>query len=461
MKNLALLLSMSICLAGNAQFTKLLDFTGTANGSSPHGSLFSDGTFLYGVTVSGGANSSGVIFKIKPDGTSYTKLLDFSGAATGSLPGGSLISDGTFLYGMTTDGGANGMGVVFKIKPDGTGFAKILDFAGAANGDNPVGSLISDGSFLYGMTNRGGTNDMGVIFKIKPDGTGFAKLRDFTGMQDGYYPYCSFITDGTFLYGMTSMGGTYGLGTVFQIKPDGTAYSTILSFEGSGNGSNPPGSLISDGTFLYGMTRDGGSNNLGVVFKIKPDGTGYSRLLDFAGAPNGSNPYGTLISDGTFLYGMTYAGGTNDIGVVFKIKPDGTGYSKLLDFAGTANGSHPYGSLISDGSFLYGMTFQGGSNFSGVIFKLNIPVGIEENTAGTSITIHPNPCSTHTILQTGVMLNNATLSVYNYLGQPVKQVQNISGYTVTLTRDELAAGTYFIQISQDNKIIAREKLVID
>ena len=48
-----------------------------------------------------------------------------------------------------------------------------------------------------------------------------------------------------------------------------------------------------------------------------------------------------------------------DSGTIFKIKPDGTGYAKLLDFAGVIGG-YPYGSLISDGIFLYGMTEIGG-----------------------------------------------------------------------------------------------------
>ena len=107
------------------------------------------------------------------------------------------------------------------------------------------------------------------------------------------------------------------------------------------------------------MTEYGGSNDLGTIFKIKPDGTGYTKLLDFTNA-NGSYPWGSLISDGTFLYGMTLSGGTWDFGTIFKIKPDGTGYVKLLDFEGTSKGSNPLGDLISDGTFLYGMTSSGG-----------------------------------------------------------------------------------------------------
>src|SRR3989304_3511297 len=92
----------------------------------------------------------------------YTKLLDFD-STNGSYPGEDLFYDGTFLYGMTVQGGSNDMGIVFKIKPDGTGYVKLLDFAGIANGSSPQGSLIFDGIFLYGMTKYGGINDMGII----------------------------------------------------------------------------------------------------------------------------------------------------------------------------------------------------------------------------------------------------------------------------------------------------------
>jgi uncharacterized repeat protein (TIGR03803 family) len=134
------------------------------------------------MTYTGGVNNSGIAFKIKPDGTGYTKLIDFNGA-NGSSPQGSFVSDGVFLYGMTQRGGTgacmNGCGVIFKIKPDGTGYSELLDFAGGVDGRNPAGSLFYDGIYLYGMTGVGGANNKGTIFKIKPNGTGYVKLLDF------------------------------------------------------------------------------------------------------------------------------------------------------------------------------------------------------------------------------------------------------------------------------------------
>lgn len=346
-----------------------MNFTGSANGNQPYGSLISDGTFLYGMTEYGGINNKGVIFKIKRNGTGYTKLFDSAGTTIGSYPLGSLISDGTFLYGTTDYGGINNKGVIFKIKPDGTGYAKLLDFAGATNGDHPNGTLISDGTYLYGTAEQGGTNGSGTIFKIKLDGTGFTKLLDFDGdTLNGNYPLGSLISDGTFLYGTTWGGGTNDWGVIYKIKPDGTDFTKLFDFDGT-NGMYPYCSLLSVGNFLYGTAEQGGANSMGVVFKIKSDGTGYTKLIDFSGVANGQTPYGSLFSDGTFLYGMTSGGGTIDSGTVFKIKPDGTGFSKLLNFAGPSNGSTPNGSFISDGTFLYGMTSGGGANHKGTIFK--------------------------------------------------------------------------------------------
>lgn len=352
-----------------AQYTKLLDFNGSANGNQPFGSLISDGTFLYGMTEIGGTNNGGTIFKMKPDGTGYVKIFDFSNAS-GSSPLGALFSDGTFLYGMTQYNGANNFGTIFKIKPDGTGFSKLLDFDGTTNGQFPIGSFISDGTYLYGTTEQGGATGNGTIFKIKPDGTGFTKLLDFAGTTGGSSPLSSLVSDGTYLYGTTWGGGTNDYGTLFKIMPDGTGYAKLLDFNGI-NGMHPYSSLILDGTYLYGTTEQGGTNSMGAVFKIKPDGTGYTKLFDFSGTANGKTPYGSLFSDGTFLYGMTSLGGSNDDGVIYKIMSDGTGYSKLFNFTGTANGASPEGTFILIGNFIYGMTGQGGTSNMGTLFKFN------------------------------------------------------------------------------------------
>ena len=57
------------------------------------------------------------------------------------------------------------------------------------------------------------------------------------------------------------------------------------------NGANPYGSLMqaSDGK-LYGMTTNGGSSTLGVIFSFDPSSSTYTKLKDYDGA-NGANPF--------------------------------------------------------------------------------------------------------------------------------------------------------------------------
>lgn len=394
-KIIAGILFVLISSAASAQYTKLQVFTGP-NGFEPWGSLITDGAFLYGMTSEGGDNNMGTVFKIGKDGTGFEKLFDFDGTASGAFPYGSLLSDGTFLYGMTSSGGTTNNGTIFKIMPDGTGFVKLFDFSGTTTGKNPYGSLITDGTYLYGMTLTGGTSNLGTIFKILKDGSGYVKLFDFTGTANGAEPYGDLLLVGTTLYGTTYNGGSANKGIIFRIQTDGTSFTRMLNFSGyPALGEKPMGSLITDGTFLYGTTSVGGSSTDGTIFKIKNDGTSFTTIKNFR-LEQGDRPFASLVFVGSDLYGMTYfggEGGTHDYGTLFKIKPDGSGHVKLFDFTTNDNGWLPNGSLISDGSFLYGMTQQGGDvSGGGVVFSYELPKapiisGFEATSGPTGTTV--------------------------------------------------------------------------
>jgi uncharacterized repeat protein (TIGR03803 family) len=447
-----------------SQYTKLLDFgSTTASGTNPHGAVISDGTFLYGMTYQGGLHGAGNVFKIKTDGSSYASLTDFINSTTGANPMGTLLYDGTFLYGLTSNGGPSpSEGTIFKITPDGGDFATTYNFVDSI-GSYPQASLISDGTYLYGTT-YGGMQG-GTVFKIKPDGTGAANLRNFTGVPDGSLPFGSLVYDGTFLYGMTATGGLHTMlcpycnydGTIFKMKPDGSGYVKLLDFDPATTGMNPKGSLIYDGTYLYGMTGGGGLYNKGVAFKIKPDGTGYTNLLNFD-IINGANPQGSFITDGTYLYGMTSNGGINNNGVIFKIKPDGSNYTKLLDFDSVSLGKNPYGDLMLDGNMLYGMTEWGGTNNGGVLFKYDLsPTGIGEITVNNQLSVFPNPATTDFTIQLNSEFKNSQLEIFNNLGEKIlEQVINQQSTKINL---KSPAGIYFVKVSDGEKIYT-QKLVI-
>ncbi len=100
------------------------------------------------------------------------------------------------------------------------------------------------------------------------------------------------------------------------------------------------------------------------------------------------------------------------------------------------------------------------SNPNACILSGQTVLGINENSNKDIFSIFPNPFISSTTIQTICNLNNATLTIYNSYGRTLKQVKNISGQTVSLYRENLASGLYFIRLTEENKIIAVEKLII-
>src|SRR6187455_746104 len=120
---------------------------------------------------------------------------------------------------------------------DYTNYVRLFSFGGE-NGATPVGDLIegSDGK-LYGTTAEGGLtngsfpNGMGVVFSLNKDGSGFSVLHRFADDgQDGQSPYGGLVegTNGEF-YGTTRNGGTAGGGTVFTINTKVSSYAVLKS----------------------------------------------------------------------------------------------------------------------------------------------------------------------------------------------------------------------------------------
>ena len=122
------------------------------------------------------------------------------------------------------------------------------------DGGWPLGSLTLLGSTLYGTTSFGGSYDGGTIFQINTDGSGFQLLHSFDSQSDGDAPCGSLTLSGSTLYGMTSSGGPYAFGTIFQINTDGSGFQLRHSFGSQSDGATPCGSLTLSGSTLYGMT---------------------------------------------------------------------------------------------------------------------------------------------------------------------------------------------------------------
>jgi uncharacterized repeat protein (TIGR03803 family) len=371
------------------------------DGAFPSGALVLglDGNF-YGVAENGGSGGLhagygglGTVYKLSPE-------------SPGGCPSGTNLGVGwceTTLY-------------------------SFCSLAGCVDGADPIGALVqaNDGNF-YGTTLTGGTgscpNELGcgTVFKITPSGA-FSILYNFCiqlNCADGGLLSYGLVqgTDGNF-YGITNSGGANGFGTIFRLSPAGQLVTlhNFCSLANCADGSNPNGPLVqaSDGNF-YGTTLTGGIQNgptcsftsasgqavqCGTVFKITPSGT-FTTLYEFCSQPNcadGANPSSGLVqgTDGN-LYGTTHTGMCTAVpcitDTIFEITFSTTLTTLFANCQACGGGSDYNQPLVqaTDGSF-YGL----GGGGSGTAFNFSVGlkpfVGVLPPSAavGSAVTILGN-----------------------------------------------------------------------
>ena len=358
------------CGSAEARIFKVLhSFAGgSSDGAYPRGGVTPVGKDFVLTTDAGGQGNLGTITLVRSDGSSQV-FHAFTADGNDGYGGGygALADDGTLLYGTTPFGGADGCGTFFALHHDGSQYGIIHTFT-CADGAFPYSDLTWGDDGLYFPTVNGGSNDLGTINEPFEGGLDF--FDSFTG-SNGSKPYGGLAYDPTSLtnYGTASAGGQANLGTIVANNFHGGGNITVLhSFAGGSDGSTPYGSLLLYKNVLYGTTELGGAGgNLGTVFRINPDSSGYTVLHAFMGICCGNSDGSFAFSGLTLnpkdgmLYGTTInGGGPSDSGTIFKIDPN-TGAEIVVHAFKGRDGAHPYGRLyINARGKVYGATLQGG-----------------------------------------------------------------------------------------------------
>jgi uncharacterized repeat protein (TIGR03803 family) len=197
-------------------YNVLHSFAGGGEGSVPIGSLTLSGSTLYGMTDYGGSKGDGTVFSINTNGTGFSVLHSFTGSDGAGTRSCTLTLIGSTLYGMTVGGGNDDGGTIFRIGTDGNNFSLLHSFGSGSDGVNPADSLTLVGSTLYGTTLSGGAADYGTIFAINTDGSDYKIVHSFT-KGDGLTPSGDLMLDGSTLYGTTTLGGDEYDGVIFSL----------------------------------------------------------------------------------------------------------------------------------------------------------------------------------------------------------------------------------------------------
>lgn len=330
----AVVLGMAVVPTSAQTYTKLYTWPGdtrndTGVGLAGLATQGRDGN-IYGTIGDDNSNAAGSAFRMTTSGA-FTRIYSFcalTSCADGSQPWGGLTlgKDGNF-YGTTTGGGSVNAGTVFKLSPAGA-LTTIWNFDNGADGAAPWYPPLQglDGNF-YGVSNTVYGGDYGALYRLVPTAAPPYKESvpadfNYTNGNDPNLPTQG--ADGNF-YGSTLFGGSKGLGVVYRTSS--SAVTTVLhNFTGyPSDGSYPIGVMVqgNDGAY-YGVTWEGGSNNVGTIFKITSTGT-YTLLHSFTGYPaDGAYPRSGLIlgSDGN-LYGTTLSGGAKNDGAIYRVTPSG------------------------------------------------------------------------------------------------------------------------------------------
>ncbi len=279
--------------------------------------------------------------------------------------------------------------------------AVLYDFTNgvSTSGDGPDGTLICSSNVFYGTTYGGGSNNLGVIFTMNSDGTGYTNLHSFAAFSngtnaDGAEPAAPLLLLGNSLFGTAEAGGLYGFGTVFSINTDGTDFTNLHSFSSAPedpalsyartnyDGANPVAGLAFTNGMLYGTAYEGGTNGDGTIFELSTNGENFATLRTFSGAPDGETPDCGLTLFNGLMYGATAKGGTHGDGCIFRLNMDGSGYTNIYNFTAgnydpnsgyytNFDGDGPRGVLLLLNGSLFGTAGIGGSNDFGTVFKLS------------------------------------------------------------------------------------------
>ena len=297
---------------------------------TPTGPLLraSDGVF-YGV-------ADRMLYRLEADGSGF-RVLRFSqpSAAEDQLLVGTLWEgpDGR-LYGASQNTTRRTSGVL-TFQRDGSGLQLLHRFA-ETNAEWTVGEQLhvsADGS-VFGQAWKIGLQRRDIVFRLGDGGlqvlrelpTGIFQL-ELEPTQRGL----AADSQGA-LHGVCPNGGAADSGVVFRIQPDGSGYSVLYEFGSTDMDMGRPAGplrLATDGN-LYGLSRsEFSSTNLGAIYRVTPAGQ-VSVVRVLVRAADQPLPEGGLMegSDGR-LYGTSREDGFGLFSKIYRFNKDGSGFEVI------------------------------------------------------------------------------------------------------------------------------------
>jgi uncharacterized repeat protein (TIGR03803 family) len=275
------------------------------------------------------------------------------GTSPGALGGGSSMLPASGRAGAT-------VGLVHRAT--GSSGPEIYVFQGPPDAEAPLTGLAHVGGTLYGTTYQGGAENTGALYSVTTGGAESVMHSFPTGSNDGYYPDASLTAVNGTLYGTTYYGGATGHGVLFSITPS-NAYRVLYNFgQTSSDCAQPDTALayVPSQKALYGVTYGGGTNGEGCVFRYSlGKKSAESVVYSFTGSASSSTEASAPIYYNGALFITTPGGGTKGHGAILKVTLSGD-ETLVYSFKNDPDGQDPEAALVVLDNVLYGTTQAGG-----------------------------------------------------------------------------------------------------
>jgi len=272
------------------EYTRLFNFS-----EVPQGDLVLVGDSFYGLTERG-------VFKYMME----SNTLEF--VATIPLLTAITVSENR-IYVVSSDNNR-----LSSMDLDGSGYTHLVSFT-MDTGISPTSISIMKGQ-LYGTTDEGGG-----LFRCNFDGSEFEIVHAFkTGTGDGVSPNPGFVEVDGVIYGTTNKGGTYNRGIIYKLAED--MYEILHVFGSEGDGYLPQRGLVYMNGYVYGATLFGGKNRSGIFYRKGLTSDSEYVILYHCGSERSdcAVPFGNfLLTEEGVLISCTKRGGIYNSGTLTKL----------------------------------------------------------------------------------------------------------------------------------------------
>ena len=300
-----------------------------------------------------------------------------------------------YMYGTTSEGGANGLGTIYRVDQNGQNIQKLFDFTATTGGKPTAGLTLADNGKLYGFTNSegqivnpGARYSAGSFYEFDPLTNDLQVIQYFddlspTGVS---YEHSPLLHTNGLLYTTSEVGEKLiDDGKIWSYDVNTGTISILATLDAFIYGPNKSKLMEASDTNIYFTTASGSKNGYGAIVRFNTSSNslevvygspgGYPKDEQFQGASN--NPLFEA-SDG-YLYGASKLGGGNNKGNLFKIDKNGNNYQDVFNFEWIVAGEgwDPQGGFIEKNGFLYSATAQHDQQDinSGTFYKVELATG--------------------------------------------------------------------------------------